>query len=157
MKSKDISSVMIFASLYAALVYVFAPFSFYFMQFRVAGILRPAIAKKWLLSAGYAVGILLGNLISPIAGVYELIFMPVMGFISGLLGYTIAKKFGENYFVAGVSIATVISISLSWMFYQVYNLSTLATLPYLFISEQTVCFLGACVLKAIETRYELWK
>jgi uncharacterized membrane protein len=148
---------VIFASLYAALVYVFAPVSFYAVQFRVAGILRPAIAKKWILSFGYAIGIFLGNIFSPIAGGYELLFMPVMGLISGLLGHAIAKRFSENYFIAGIFIATLISISLSWMFYEVYNLAIFATLPYLFVSEQIVCFLGACVFKALDTRYNLWK
>jgi uncharacterized membrane protein len=149
MDSKEMASVIVFASLYSVMVYVFAPFSFYALQFRIAGLLRPAIAKKWTLTIGYAVGIFLGNLVSPFAGVYELLFMPVIGFIAGFIGYSLAKKFGGNYFVAGACIATVVSVSLSWMFYQIFSLSILATLPYLFISEQAVCFFGACIFRAI--------
>jgi len=46
LKSKDVSLVAIFASIYVVLVYGFAPISFYALQFRVAGVIRPAIAKK---------------------------------------------------------------------------------------------------------------
>jgi len=156
MNSKDISLVIIFSSLYAVLVYVFASISFYTLQFRIAGILRPAIAKKWILAIGYAVGIVLGNLFSPFVGIYELLFMPTVGLIAGFLGYISAKKLGGSYFTTGIVIATVIPIGLSWMFNQLFGLPIFITFLYTFISEQTICFIGACVFKAIETRYIWW-
>ena len=152
-KSKDLSLVAIFASLYALLVYLFAPISFYALQFRIAGILRPWIAKKWILAIGYSIGVVVGNLFSPFAGPYELIFMPFMSFLAGLLGYLIARELKHNYFVAGSVIATVIAISVSWMLNQLFNLPILATLPYLFISEQTICLIGAFIFKLIEIRF----
>jgi len=156
MKSKDISLVIVFASLYAVLVYVFASISFYALQFRVAGVLRPAIAKKWVLAISYAVGIVLGNLFSPFVGIYELLFMPTVGLFAGFLGYILAKKLGGTYFTTGVIIATVIPIGLSWMFNQLFGLPILITLLYTFISEQIICFIGACIFSAIETRYVWW-
>ena len=90
-KSKDLTFVAIFAALYAVLVYVFAPISFFALQFRVAGALRPAIARKWILAVGYAIGVVVGNLFSPFAGIYELLFMPVMSLVAGLAGYALAK------------------------------------------------------------------
>ena len=69
---KELALIIIYASLYAAMVWVFAPLSFYALQFRMAGVLRPAIAKKWSLSVGYALGVVVGNLVSPFAGIYEL-------------------------------------------------------------------------------------
>ena len=154
--SKDISLIAIFSSLYALLVYLFAPISFYALQFRVAGVLRPGIAKKWFLSAGYAIGVIIGNFFSPFAGPYELVFMPIMSFLAGVLGYQIAKKFNNSYFVAGFVIATIISISVSWMLNQLFGLPMLATLPYLFISEQTVCLIGAAIFRLIEMRFKWW-
>ena len=156
-KSKDLSLLAIFASLYATLVYVFAPISFFALQFRVAGALRPAIARKWVLVVGYAIGVVIGNLFSPFVGIYELLFMPVMSLVAGALGYLVAKRFNRNYFINGAVIATVIPLSVSWMLLQLYNLPILATLPYLFISEQIVCFIGAGVLKLIETRVKWWQ
>jgi len=154
--SRDLSLVAVFASLYAVLVYVFAPISFYALQFRVAGAIRPAIARKWILSIGYAIGVVVGNLFSPFAGPFELIFMPVMSLLAGLLGYLTARRFKSNYFVAGIVVATVIAFSVSWMLNQLFNLPTLATLPYLFVSEQLVCFIGASIFKLIEKRFRWW-
>jgi uncharacterized membrane protein len=155
-KTRDLSLVAIFASLYAALVYILAPISFYALQFRVAGVLRPAIAKKWILAIGYAIGVVIGNLFSPFVGIYELLFMPTMSLVAGVLGYALAKKLGGNYFITGAVIATVIPISVSWMLNQLFDLPILATLPYIFLSEQVICFIGACIFKAIETRYTWW-
>lgn len=154
--SKDISLVAIFSSLYALLVYLFAPISFYALQFRVADVLGPGIAKKWVLSVGYAIGVVIGNFFSPFAGPYELIFMPVMSFLAGTLGYLIAKKFNHSYFIAGFVIATIISISVSWMLNQLFGLPMLATLPCLFVSEQIVCLIGAAIFKLIEMRFKWW-
>lgn len=146
----------LFAALYIALVYVFAPISFLAIQFRIAGVLRPAIAKKKILIAAYTIGILGGNLMSPFSGVYELILMPIMGALAGCLGYVVARKLGGSYFAAGIVIAAVIACSLSWIFSQLFNLPVLATLPCLFTSEQIICLIGACIFKLIETRYVWW-
>lgn len=155
-KTKDIALTAVFAALYAALVYVFTPISFLALQFRVAGVLRPGIARKWTLAIGYAIGVVVGNLFSPF-GVYDLLFMPVMSLLAGLLGYLAAKPFKNNYFVTGAVIATVIPLSVSWMLNQVLGLPIIATLPYLFISEQIICLIGAVTFRLIETRFKWWQ
>jgi uncharacterized membrane protein len=155
-KSRDLALVAVYASLYAVLVYAFSPVSFYALQFRVAGILRPAIAKKWILALGYAIGVIVGNILSPFAGIFELVFMPTMSFLAGAVGYLVAKPLRGNYFVAGTVIATMISVSVSWMLNQLFNLPIFATLPYLFLSEQAICIIGALVLRLIDTRFRWW-
>jgi len=154
--SRDLSLAAVFAALYAVLVYFFAPISFQALQFRVAGVLRPGIARKWMLAVGYAVGVVVGNIFSPFSGPYELVFMPVMSFLAGALGYLVAKPFRSDYFIAGFVIATIVSVSVSWMLGQLFNLPMLVTLPYLFLSEQIVCFMGALLFKLIETRFKWW-
>jgi len=155
-KTKDVALTAVFAALYAALVYVFTPISFLALQFRVAGVLRPGIARKWTLAIGYAIGVVVGNLFSPF-GVYDLLFMPVMSLLAGLLGYLAAKPFKNNYFVTGAVIATIIPLSVSWMLNQVLGLPIIATLPYLFISEQIICLIGAVIFRLIETRFKWWQ
>jgi uncharacterized membrane protein len=154
--SRDLSLAAVFAALYAVLVYLFAPISFAALQFRVAGVLRPGIARKWMLAIGYAVGVVVGNIFSPFAGPYELVFMPVVSFLAGIFGYLVAKPFRSDYLIAGFVIATIVSLSVSWMLGQLFNLPMLVTLPYLFLSEQTVCFMGALLFKLIETRFKWW-
>jgi len=155
-KSRDISLVAIYASLYAVMVWLLAPISFYALQFRVAGVIRPAIAKKPILALGYAIGVFVGNLFSPFAGIHELVFMPVMSFVAGILGYAVGRVFGGNYFVTGAAIATIIPLSVSWMLDQLFALPILVTLPSLFVSEQIINFIGASIFRVIEIDYKWW-
>ena len=156
-ETKDVALVSIFASLYAVLVYFFAPLSFYALQFRVAGVLRPAIAKKWVLSIGYAVGVIVGNLFSPFSGPYELVFMPLVSLAAGIIGFVVAKRFRESYFVEGAIIAVIVPVGVSWMLNQLFGYPLLATFSYLLVSEQIVCLMGAFVFKLIELRVKWWE
>lgn len=156
-KTKDVALASVFASLYAVLVYFFAPLSFYALQFRVAGVLRPAIAKKWILSIGYAIGVVVGNLFSPFSGPYELVFMPLVSLAAGIIGFVVAKRFNKNYFIEGAIIAVIVPVGVSWMLNQLFDLPWMATFPYLLISEQLVCLMGAFVFKMIELRFKWWE
>jgi len=42
------------------------------------------------------------------------------------------------------------------MLNQLFNLPISATLSYLFVSEQVICFIGAVIFKLIETRFKWW-
>jgi uncharacterized membrane protein len=156
-KTRDLTLIVFFASLYGAMVFVFVPISFYTLQFRIAGVLRPAIAKKLILAVGYAIGVVIANLFSPFVGFHELVFMPIMSLLAGVVGYVIAKRFGENYFVAGVVIAIIIPISVSWMLNQLFALPMIATFPSIFISELIINMIGAVIFKTIEPRYSWWE
>ena len=155
-RTRDISLMAIFSALYVALVVVFTPISFYAIQFRIAGVIRPGIAKKQILAIGYAIGVLVANFFSPFAGFHELLFMPLMSFIAGILGYYAAKPFKKNYFIAGIAIAIVIPLSVSWMLNQLFGLPILATFPGLIISEQIINGIGSVLFKIVESRYEWW-
>ena len=135
---------------------MFAPISFYALQFRVAGVLRPGIAKKWILAVAYAIGVVIGNIFSPF-GVYDLLFMPLMSLLAGLAGYLAAKPFKQNYFVTGAVIATIIPVSISWMLSQLFGDAMLSTLPYLLVAEQIICLTGAGMFKLIESRFRWWQ
>ena len=156
MKSRDLALISVYAALYAAMVVVFAPFSFYALQFRLAGVLRPGIARKRDLAIGYTVGTVVANVFSPFSGIYELLFMPVMSLIAGLLGYEVSKRMNTNYYACGIVIAIIIPISVAWMLNQLFNLPFIATLPGLLASEQIINLLGATIFKGIESRYEWW-
>jgi uncharacterized membrane protein len=155
--TRDVSLVTLFAALYTTLVIVFAPISFYALQFRVAGVVRPGIAKKLVLAIGYAMGVLVANLFSPFAGFHELVFMPLMSLVAGVLGYLASRKFDRSYFVAGAVIAVIIPLSVSWMLDQLFGLPLSVTLPGILISEQIVNLIGALIFRAIEKRYRWWE
>lgn len=157
MKNKDLALTTIYAALYAAMVIAFAPLSFAALQFRIAGILRPGIARKRELAIAYGIGTAIANIFSPFAGIYEILFMPVMSIIAGLVGYEIAKRFNGNYFVCGAVIAVIIPISVAWMLSQILELPIILTLPGLFVSEQIVNVMGAVIYQMVDTRLEWWK
>ena len=154
--TKDLALTIVFAALYAVLVVAFAPISFMALQFRVAGVIRPAISKKWILAIGYGIGAVVGNLFSPFVGPWDLIFMPIISVAAGLLGYVVSKKFDNNYFLCGIIIATIIPLSVAFMLMQ-FGTPFLASFPYLLIAEQIVCLIGSVIFKLIETRYKWWE
>jgi uncharacterized membrane protein len=154
--TKDLALTIIFASLYAALVYINIPLSYAAFQFRIAGVLRPAIGKKWVLAFGYAIGVVAANVFSPF-GAWDLMFMPAASLLAGLAGYVVAKKFSGNYFITGAVIGLIIPVCVSWMLSQTQGVPMIATLPYLLVAEQVVCLIGALVFKAIDIRFKWWK
>lgn len=157
LKTRDLTLVAIFAAIYASLVAALAPISFSAFQFRMAGVIRPGIAKKRILVIGYAIGVLIGNMFSPFAGFHELVFMPIISLVAGLAGYYAAKPFKGNYFVAGAVIAVIIPLSVSWMLNQLFGLPIPVTLPGLFVSEQIVNALGSVVFQMVDTRYRWYE
>ncbi len=156
-KTRDLSLMAVYAALYAAMVVVFQPISFSVMQFRIAGVLRPGIARKRDLAIAYALGTVVANIFSPYAGIYELLFMPVMSLLAGIIGYYVAKQFNNNYYVCGAVIAVIIPVSVAWMLNQLFNTPIIAALPGLLIAEQVINVLGATIFKMIEPRYKWWE
>ena len=157
MKTKDIALIAVYAALYAAMVVVFQPISFSALQFRVAGVLRPGIARKKELAVGYAVGTAVANLFSPFAGIYEILFMPVMSLIAGLLGYEASRRLDGGYLLCGAVIAVVIPVSVAYMLNQLFGLPYIATLPGLLVSEQAVNLIGSTVFRLAERRIKWWE
>jgi len=157
-RSKDVALVALWAALYAALVYAFAPISFEVVQFRVADILPPSIAKKWKLAVGYAMGCLAANCVSPFVGPWDLSFMPVMSFVAGSLGYLAAKLWKKyDYYVCGAVHAVVIAPAVSFMLLQLFNIPMLLSFPSLLVSELVLGVIGATLFKAVEKRWIWWK
>jgi uncharacterized membrane protein len=120
-------------------------------------VLRPTMAKKLVLSFGYGLGVLIGNFFSPFAGPWDLVFMPIMSIIAGLIGFLAAKQFKQNYFVCGVVTAAVIAFSLSFMFEQLGISPFIAALPLLLVTELAACLIGAVVFTLIDKRFKWWQ
>lgn len=152
MNTRELSLVAVYAALYASLVIVFSPISFGFLQFRLAGVLRPGIARMRMLAVGYALGVVVGNLMSPFAGIYELLFMPSASLAAGLIGYEVAKRFGGSYWTCGLVIALIIPVCVSWMLLQLFGLPVGLTLPGLLASELVINVLGAGIFTVLERR-----
>jgi len=156
LNTRETSLVAIYAALYAALVVAFSPISFGPLQFRLAGVLRPGMARMRILAVGYALGVVVGNLLSPYAGIYELAFMPLASLAAGLIGYEAAKRLGGGYWTCGVVVALIIPVCVAWMLLQLFGLPLIATLPGLLASEIIINLIGAAVFTALERRMKWW-
>ena len=154
---KALSQVAVFAALYTVLVWLFQPFGFAAFQFRVAEGLKPSIAKVRTLAVAFAIGNFLGNLVSPLAGIYELAFMPTMNIVGGLLAYYAAKIFKGNYFVAALVYGTTIGLSVSWMLHALFNIPLLDLIPFLLASELIAMILGAVAFLFLEKRWKWYQ
>jgi len=154
---KALSKVAVFAALYTVLVWLFQPFGFAALQFRVAEGLKPSIAKVRTLAVAFAIGNFLGNLVSPFAGIYELAFMPTMNIVGGLLAYYAAKIFKGNYFVAALVYGTTIALSVSWMLHALFNIPLLDLIPFLLASELIAMILGAVAFLFLEKRWKWYQ
>ena len=152
MKLKDLALVVVFASLYAVLTWILAPISFLQIQFRVSEALKPAIAKKKVLCVAFMIGNFLANLVSPFVGIFELVFMPVVGNL--IVGYLAYKFSNENYALAGFIFGTGVAICVSVMLVTLFNLPFLATLMTLWISEMILMYLGTIIWQLIEKRWQ---
>ena len=155
--TRALSQIAVFASLYTVLVWLLPGLSFAAVQFRIAEGLKPAIAKRWTLAFAFALGNFLGNLISPLAGIYELGFMPLMNIIGGLLAYGVARAFKRNYLVAGLVYAAVIGLSVSWMLHVLFNLPLEALVPLLIASEEAVMIIGAVLFYLVDRRWKWYQ
>ncbi len=155
--TRELSMVAVFAALYAALVVAFSPISFGPLQLRVAGVLRPGIARVRLLAAAYALGVVVGNIVSPYAGVYELLFMPAASLAAGLIGYEAAKRLGGGYWTCGVVIGAIIPVCVAWMLQQLFGLPIVASLPGLLVSELLVNVVGSLAFTALDRRFRWWQ
>jgi uncharacterized membrane protein len=154
--TRELSMVAVFAALYAALVVVFSPISFGPLQLRVAGVIRPGIARMRVLAAAYALGVVVGNIVSPYAGFYELLFMPAASLAAGLIGHEAAKRLGGGYWVCGLVIGSIIPVCVAWMLEQLFGLPLAVTLPGLFVSEQLVNVAGSIIFTALDRRFKWW-
>jgi len=151
MKSRQLTLIAVFAALYAVLTWLFAPLSFLAMQFRVSEALKPAIAKRWELAIAFAVGNFLGNLISPFGGFGELLFMPIMNLIGGLVAFYVSRK---NYWITSVIYGLIIAGSVSFMLFQFFNVPLITTFPLLVASEIGVMLLGTLGFRVIERSWK---
>ncbi len=98
-----------------ALTYLIAPIAYGPIQFRVSEALVILVASRRHLILFVPVSCVVANLLSPYAGVWDLVFMPVMSTVGALPLYFLGRRFllATSWFyavVTGLSVAFMISI-----------------------------------------------
>ncbi len=105
----------VISALYVALTYLVAPIAYGPIQFRVSEALVILVAARPHLIFFVPIGCFVANLLSPYAGIWDLVFMPIMSTVGALPLYFFGRRYlllsGWCYaVVTGVSVGLMISI-----------------------------------------------
>ncbi|WP_455282372.1 QueT transporter family protein [[Eubacterium] cellulosolvens] len=129
LKTKNVAVSIIVSVLYVVLVYAFAPISFHQIQIRIANVLIGLVPLLgWAGIYGLTLGVLLGNLSSPLGPI------DLLSVIPSFLGLIAVYKLRKVSIILGLQIySTLISIWVAFMLYLVFNLPYFVTFIYVFI------------------------
>ncbi|WP_309492084.1 QueT transporter family protein [Candidatus Hecatella orcuttiae] len=129
MKSRELSLVAVFAALYAGLVTAFAPLSFLMVQVRIANALIGLVPLVGMPAVyGIALGVLLGNLTSPLGAIDLVSAGP------SFLGLLAVYKLRKTSVTAGLFLYTLtLSLWVAFMLYYVLGLPYGLTFIYVFV------------------------
>ncbi len=142
------------AALYAALTLVVSPIAYGPVQFRVAELLKPLAFLGVPYIWGLGAGLVLANTFSPMAGPWELVFMPVVCVLGGYLCRYVARRAG--WLTAGAAYATIIAGAVAEMLHAVARLPYGPTFASLWVSELAlIVVLGVPIVKALAERVRL--
>ena len=83
-------------ALYVVLSLIVAPLAYGPLQFRLGEVLKPLVIKYPVTIPAFAVGVGLVNLFSPVAGGLELILMPAVNLVGGVLCWFVARRVGGD-------------------------------------------------------------
>jgi uncharacterized membrane protein len=138
----------IVGALYVVLSLLVAPLAYGPLQFRLGEVLKPLVMKYPVTIPAFAVGVGFVNLFSPVAGGLELILMPVVNLVGGVLCWFVARRVGGTVgtYIASFLFALIIAAGVATV------LRFAAALPYLVafgsvaVSEVVLLFLGNTLL-----------
>jgi uncharacterized membrane protein len=135
-------------ALYVVLSLAVAPLAYGPLQFRLGEVLKPLVIRYPVTIPAFALGVGIVNLFSPLAGGLELILMPIVNLVGGILCWFVAKRVGGmiGTYVASLLFAVVIAAGVGVV------LTVAAGLPYLpsfvsvAVSETVLLLVGNALL-----------
>lgn len=141
-----IAQIGVVAAAYAALTYFLAPASYGPLQFRVAETLKPLVIWEPHLIPAFVIGNFLSNLLSPFAGPWELVWMP----LANLVGAWACWRLGRinAYLGAGVY-ALIIGAAVAAMLSVLLRAPFRALFPPVAASEVTLLMLGVPLMRPV--------
>ncbi len=114
-KTRELAEIAVISALYVALTYLVAPVAYGPIQFRVSEALVILVAARRHLILFVPVGCAVANLLSPYAGIWDLVFMPIMSTAGALPLFFLGRRLllVTSWFyavVTGLSVALMISV-----------------------------------------------
>jgi uncharacterized membrane protein len=135
-------------ALYVVLSLLVAPLAYGPLQFRLGEILKPLVMKYPVTIPAFAVGVGIVNLFSPVAGGLELILMPVVNLVGGVLCWFVARRVGGTVgtYIASLLFALIIAAGVATVLHFAAKLPYLVAFGSVTVSEVILMFLGNTLL-----------
>lgn len=159
-----IAKASIIAAIYASLVIVLAPVSFYAVQVRVAdALLVLPILEFFGFSSviGLTIGCVIANIFSPF-GLIDIVFGSVTNFITGLIAWFIGRLYRKVclkiLIVTTLLQSIVVSIIIGYgLLHLLFNEPVFISITGVFIgSVISICILGSAIILFINKRLNIY-
>ncbi len=141
-----LTEVGVVAALYAAVTIVLHPLSYGPLQLRVPEILKSLVIWEPHLIPAFVIGNFLSNLVSPFAGPWELLFMPLANLVGAALCYAVGRRFA---WVGAALYALVIAAAVGLMLSVLLPARFAYLFPPLLVSEEVLLVGGIPVMLAV--------
>lgn len=151
--TKNILITAIVASAYVVLTFIFLPFSFSFIQFRLSEILCLLSTKyKWAIIS-ITLGCFLSNLLMGGLGMIDIVFGTIASFIACLLAYKLRNRRYKGYpLLSGLAIVICNAIIVGIEYSIIFN--SLKVMPIYIaqigVSELVVIIIGLLIYPKLE-------
>ena len=135
-------------ALYVVLSLLVAPLAYGPLQFRLGEVLKPLVMKYPVTIPAFAVGVGIVNLFSPVAGGLELVLMPVVNLVGGVLCWFVARRVRGRVgtYVASLLFALIIAAGVATVLHFAAGLPYLVAFASVTVSEVILLFLGNTLL-----------
>ncbi len=135
-------------ALYVVLSLAVAPLAYGPLQFRLGEVLKPLVIRYPATIPAFAVGVGIVNLFSPLAGGLELILMPVVNLVGGILCWFVARRVGGaiGTYAASLLFAVIIAAGVGVVLTVAAGLPYLASFASVAVSETILLLLGNVLL-----------
>jgi len=154
MRTRDIAEAAAFAALYAVLTWVLAPISYQAFQFRVAEALKSIVVRRRHLIWAFVFGNALSNIMSPLIGPWELLWMPFINVLGAGSAWLIGHRFPcvRGMALGGAIYAIWVAFGVSFMLHVLFNLPLLLTFVYLLVPEAILIVGFSPVMDQVDER-----
>jgi uncharacterized membrane protein len=146
--ARRVAAAGVVGSLYVVLSLLVGAFAFGPVQFRLGEVLKPLVIKYPATIPAFAVGVGLVNLFSPVAGGLELVLMPVVNLVGGVVCWSVARRAGGTVgtYVASALFALIVAAGVATVLHFAAGLPYLVAFGSVAISELILLLLGNAVL-----------
>jgi uncharacterized membrane protein len=135
-------------ALYVVLSLAVAPLAYGPLQFRLGEVLKPLVIRYPVTIPAFALGVGIVNLFSPLAGGLELILMPIVNLVGGILCWFVAQRIGGKIgtYAASLLFAVIIAAGVGVVLTVAAGLPYLASFASVAVSETILLLLGNVLL-----------